>query len=87
MSTTCICKKDYQIIDSYYNLDVYFKKDQTYEYLKYYSNINDKNYKNYMIFKDGIRQPISLDKKVFNQYFIDLQKLRKLKLQKLKNYN
>jgi hypothetical protein len=77
---TCICKKEYERIQ-YNGYIIDFEKDKLYEYIRYYSNKEDKNYKHYMLYPDN--EPISLDKDDFDEHFVDVQKLRKLKLQKI----
>ena len=76
----CLCKKDYES-ESFNGFILDFENGKLYEYLVYYHNREDKNYKYYMIYFEGT--PASLDKETFNIYFVDVNKNRKMKLQKL----
>ena len=81
---TCICKKYYEVID-YNGYIIDFEKDKLYDYIPYYHNKEDKNYKHYMLYVDdfGINKPISFTEETFDKHFVDVQKLRKIKLQKI----
>lgn len=75
MRKTCICKNDYEYIDTF----IYdFEKNKTYKYVLCYLT---KNYKRYMVYCDNI--PLGFNNEMFNEYFIDTLELRKLKLEKL----
>ena len=53
----CICKKDYERTD-YNGYIIDFEKDELYDYIPYYHNKEDKNYKHYMLYPNN--EPIYL---------------------------
>jgi len=85
MKKTCICKQSYEHTSGYYIVD--FEKNKIYEYKIYYSYPNSiLEYKHYIVYNEDYEihdEQCIFTPELFYKYFIDLQKLRKIKLEKL----